>query len=277
MTPPDQELDTPLDLDFSDAELSALLVPGAEDAPAPAIEIGPSEELLDVTRRLSAQLLDVLAVTSHTLLSGGAKAGETTQLLSTLDSLRRLAEAARDTKGQALIRELTDEAQRFAHAPNGRTRNRFLARLRAWLVTFATHLGEDQGARLRSLVEYDPRAVPLFSELAALPGVGPKRLQRLFVAGLYAVDTVANANATELAAVTGLPRMLAEDIIERAVAFRDEEQRRILLDMRSRLAEFQRALKVLESGAPTELLEAAQQAIKQMQTLVGDAQLGRSA
>lgn len=273
MTRPEAEPEGTLDLDFSDAELDALLEPG--HAAPPAIDLGPSEELLDVTRRLSAQLLDVLAVTAHTLLGAGAPRAELAQLVSTLDSLRRLADAARDTRGMDLIHELVAEAEHFGRAPSTRSRDRFLARLRDWLVRYAAHLGEDQGGRLRSLVEYDPRAVPRVCELAARPGVGPKRLQRLFVAGLYAVDTVAGASPADLAAVTGLPRALAEDIIRRAVTFRAEEQRRVLLDMRARLAEFEHALRELEGTAAPELVDAAHEAIRQMQTLVHNAQLER--
>lgn len=239
---------------------------GPSIGPTGAGDLAPSRELYEVTRRISLHLLDVLVTTARTLLAGGMDRDELHQLIATLDSLRRLADAAREDTQRRSIDRMAAEARRFEASPNGRARERFRVRLRDWVVEFGGALGDGEGQRLRALVEYDPREVPLFAELARLHGVGPRRLRRLFAAGLHSVEVVARARAEDLSAVTGLPRGLAEDVIRRAQAFETEEKRRAIFEMQARLTRFSSA--VDELGEGPELRAAAAAAIDQMQRLI---------
>lgn len=260
-----------LDLDIDDDALARLLAPGGA-APAAAIDLAPSDELRDVTRRISAQFLDVLHVTASSLFAGRDPRGAAAQLLTALDALLRLASAAQDTTHEALLHEIRPLAEAFAGDPRGRSRDRFLAKLRAWLVRYAEHLGEEEGARFRALVAYDAREVPLFAELAAIPGIGPRRLDRLFCAGLYAVEVVGAADPIEVAQVTGLPRALAADVVSRARSFQDEHRRRTVVEMRARLTEFQRVLGAIDPSVNADLWAIARSAVQEMQTMVNHLQ-----
>lgn len=255
-------------LDFSDDELAALLDPGNAPAQPSAGLVEPSPELVEVTRRISAQLLDVLAVTARTLFGPSPGHAEVQQLVATLESIRRLAGAAHDEAGITRIDTMAADARRYAAKPDRREQDRFRTRLRTWLVDFGASLGEAEGAHLRGLVEYDPRDVPLFAELARIPGIGPRRLQRLFAAGLHAVEVVAAASVADLVSVTGLPRSVAEDVIARARAYQDDERRRAVLEMTTRLAQFQRALEAMGTADSADLRRAAAEALSQMERLV---------
>ncbi len=266
-------------LDLDEADIAALLEPGRTSAPpdAPPSDLAPSSELRDVTRRISSQFLEVLQVAASGLFAGRDARGGGSQLLTALDALDRLAAAAQDEPHRALLAEIQPHARTFAADPRGGLRDRFLARLRPWLVRYAAHLGEADGARLRSLVAYDPDAVPLFAELAAIPGIGPRRLERLFCAGLYAVEVVSGAEPAEVAQVTGLPRALAEDVVTRARGFAEERRRRCVLEMRGRLAEFQRVFEAIDPASHPELWALARSAVQEMHSMVNQYRSGPDA
>jgi hypothetical protein len=119
-------------------------------------------------------------------------------------------------------------------------------------------------------VEFDAREIPLFGELAALPGIGPRRLERLFCAGLFAVEVVSGADPMEVAQVTGLPRALAVEVVTRAREFESEHRRRTVLEMRTRLAEFQHVLAGLDRATNAELWAMARDAVDEMQRVVSE-------
>jgi hypothetical protein len=262
--------DAPFVLEVDDDELAALLArpaapPPTDDAPA---VVAPSPELLAVTNRIASQFVGVLHATASRLFSAKDPRGALQQLTSTLDALRRLAEASRDEAHLALLAEAEDEAARFAAAPHGRARDRFLARLRGWLPRYADHLGGDDGDAIRGLVHFDPDAVPLFGELREIPGVGRRRLERLFCAGLWSVEVVSAADPAEVAQVTGLPRALADDVVARARAWAEEHRRKTVVDLRARLAEFARILAAIDPAAAPDLHALAAATIDEMRGMV---------
>lgn len=264
-------------LDLSDEQLDEIVaqrpvtepVAGARrDRAVVSQEVAPSDELRDVTRRISSQFLDVLHVTVSALFAGREARAAAAQLVAALDSLRRLSVAGHDDAQRELLDEILAQATAFVQDPKGRARDRFLARLRPWLLRYAEQLGGDDGARLRALVEFDARELPLFSELAAIPGIGPRRLERLFCAGLHAVEVVGASDPAEVAAVTGLPRALAVDVVTRARDFQEQSRRRTVLEMRARTAEFHRIVAGIDRERNSELWAAATAAAQEMQAVL---------
>ncbi|MES2638932.1 MAG: helix-hairpin-helix domain-containing protein [Myxococcota bacterium] len=257
-------------LDLGEYDVDALLFDSAtttaDDGEQP-FDLSPSSELREVTRRIAAQFLDVLHVTASGLFAGRDPRGSAAQLVTALDALDRLAVAARDDAHRATLAEIHPHARAFAENPAGRARHRFLARLRPWLVHYAAHLSESDGARIRQLVAFDIADVPLFAELSAIPGIGPRRLERLFCAGLYAVEVVSAADPAEVAQVTGLPRVLAADVVTRAGIFAEERRRRCVLEMRARLAEFQRVFGSIDRATNPELWDLARSAVTDLQNV----------
>ncbi|MDP2316944.1 MAG: hypothetical protein Q8P41_28890 [Pseudomonadota bacterium] len=266
-SPAIQELGS-VSFELDDEEIYALL---SESRPAPvmhAADLAPSGELLAVTRRIATQYLEVLQVSAAGLFAGHDPRGSAAQLVTVLDALDRLAAAGNDAPQRELLAEIRRAADAFLADPRGQARNRFLARLRPWIVRYADHLGDDEGQRLRALVSFDMGEVPLFSELAAIPGIGPRRLDRLFCAGLYAVEVVSGSNPVEVAQVTGLPRALAEDVVARARDFAAERRRRCVVEIRNHLAEFSRILEGIDANTNPDLHALALGAFHEMHAVV---------
>lgn len=253
-------------IDVDDAEFTALL--GPQPGPAGLVAcLGPSAELTAVTNRISSQYVEIVRLAAAGVFSGGDTRSSLHQLASALDALEKLARVAQEPEPVALIDELRPTLLACAANPRGRDRDRFLARLRTWLPRFAEGLGEP-GDSLRELVSYDTASIPLFEDLLGLRGIGPRRLDRLFCAGLYAVEVVSGADPVEVAQVTGLPRGLAEEVVARARGFAEDRRRRCLTELRARLAEFQDVVRTLDPGSAPELHALAQAAVREMQGMV---------
>lgn len=226
-----------------------------------------SPELLAVTHRIAEQYIDVVVMVAQRVLSSTDHAGATLQLGGALDSLIVLADAAGDQAQVALLQEMRDECRVYEETGN-KGRRRFVPRLRAWLPRYADQVGGDAGARLRDVFQFRSSDVPLFRELANLKGMGPKRLESLYCAGLHTVDALCAADAEGVSQVTGIPRALAEDLLAHARAWASENHRRTLMEMRDRLSDFIRVMRGLDVKASPELAEVASQAVEQMRMVV---------
>ena len=228
----------------------------------------PSEELGRVSRRIAAQYAEVLASFAALAFRGQATAGAIEQVESAIDSLRRLAEASNDPLQVSLLFEVREFIRPATTGrTNSRARQSALVSLRDWIPRFAQTLERDDAARLGSLVSWDDGAAPLMDELSELRGIGPKRLQRLYAAGLYTVDVVATADPQDVAAVTGLPLTLAESVVKTTRTFAIEERRRCIEALRERAVRLRHILKTVPAGTDDlELSELAQEAIREVES-----------
>lgn len=266
----------PPDLLLTDSDIDALFGFFSVDPiePGPGVMdvgVAPSEELAAVARRVSSQYVDIVAVVASQLLSGAGHIGSLDQLEGALQALRRLADVHEDGVAIELIDELFGAGALWRVSGTGkRGRLKFLNTLRGWLPRYGRVIAPEDGARLRDITEYDPTAVPLFAELEAIRGVGPRRLQRLYCAGLFTVDALCNADPIEVSQVTGLPRELTTVIVERTRAFAAEHRRRTIANMRARVSEFVRLLAEIDPGREPELAQIARTAILDMRRLVHD-------
>jgi len=234
-------------LDFTDDELDRALfgaVLGLEPGALPAFQpepvgsvVEPSEELRDVSRRIAGQYVEVIANFAAAAFSGRLDRPGCEELLGALDSLERLATASADTRQLELLKSMHQQVERRLARRMGSSPHRFLSRLRKWLDEYGKCLSGNDSERLRRLVTYDRGSLPLLAELSRLRGIGPKRLQRLYCAGLYTVESVANANAQELAQVTGLPTKLSVKVVDAAGQFAVEQRVRCVQELHARSVE----------------------------------------
>lgn len=240
--------------------------------PVPSdVDVDAGEELAAVARRVSHQYVEIVAVISAQVLAGAGHAGSLDQLEGALIALRRLAEVHDDVASTALIGELLDAIGVWRVSGTGkRGRTRFCNTLRGWLPRYGRALDLQGGAVLREITEYDPGAVPLFAELESIRGVGPRRLQRLYCAGLFTVEALCGADPAEVSLVTGLPRELTALVVERTRAFAAEHRRRTVAAMRQRLDEFARILAQIDPQREPELASLARNAVVEMKRLVHD-------
>lgn len=257
----DQDLQ--IDLFFSDEELATLLSPQLEPS-AESGDVVPSEELLDVARRIAAQYVDLIEAFAAGLFQRRPSLGLASQLSHAMEALHRLAEASGDREASAVVEELLVELKQFTHhAQRRRAVDRMATRMRAWIPHFAALLKDAASERVLSLVSFRDKALPLFQELSAIEGIGPRRLERLYCAGLYTVDAVIGADPVEIAAVTGLPPALARKVVDATVAWNAEQRLRSARELQARASEVLRALRT--GVQDPEVLALAREALRALQ------------
>ena len=251
----------PDDDEIMDAALFGQLF-GADLAP---LEEDDNTELLDdrsvgldeVSGRIAGQYAEIIGRFGARAFAGTGTAADMDALKDAVIALRRLS-AAVCAHRQV---ELLDELRSLVEGIAGRRgeRRRALSRLQLWIPEFAETLPDDQGKALRELVDYDPGSIPLLDELRNIRGVGRRRLQRLYAAGLFTIESVATASPKDIADVTGIPLGLSEKIIAATRDYADQERERCIKAFReqaSRLVSFLRSA----SGDPKQiaLLDAVQ-------------------
>ncbi len=208
-----------------------------------------SDEVVRVSRRIAGQYVEVLARFAAAAFGRSTTSVDHTQIRSAIDALHRLAKASEDHAQVALLEELQSLIEPATTGRrNSRSRQGALIRLREWLPRFADTLEPLDGKRLVHLVEWDAEAAPLLSELSEIRGIGPKRLQRLYSAGLFTVDRVAAANAEDIVAVTGIPGKLAHSVVDVTHTWAVEERERCYTGMLERVHRLRRILGALPSS-----------------------------
>lgn len=283
-----------LTFDFSDDELDALLSgdPGAE---APLLDDGPpgfdvagedgedwSEEdestdaieLRTLTRTLAGQYLDVLAVFVRQVFAsrpGAATPGGKAQ--TAIKNLLRLTEATGDTEMQQVLSDIDGLISQGV--PRGkRDRHNFLRGLRDHVLGFADCLSDEDRQRMRGLILHEDRALPLLDELAEIRGIGPRRLERLYCAGLFTVEALSEADPEDIAQVTGIPLNIATEVVRATMDFAEKQRARIVRDLEQRARDFARALPHLKSDGRDELLILARQALRTLEASLADLEEG---
>lgn len=204
-------------------------------------EVRPSDELAAVSRRIAGQYVEVVAGFAASAFAGDLGRVELDRFLAALDSLNRLALAADDQPQLAVIAEMRslveEQSERLS---KGRGRTRFTAALEEWIPRFSSHLDEEDRDRLMRLVSFQGQDLPLLDALGQIPGIGPRRLTRLYCAGLYTVASVSQADPTELAQVTGMPNRLATEVVETARRFAAEHPKRCIAEIQARVRDLVR-------------------------------------
>ncbi|MCB9683341.1 MAG: helix-hairpin-helix domain-containing protein [Alphaproteobacteria bacterium] len=245
------------------AGLAAALAPAEDDDDtAERGGVAPSGELRAVTKRISAQYVDVLARASARLLSGDADEQALAQLTGALRNLERLATAGGDAEHLLLLSELQAAVDiHTERLDTGKGESAFLGMLHRWLRAYAEFLDVDQARAIHRLMGVDADEVPLLRRLAALRGIGPRRLERLYAAGLYDVERLAEADARDVASVTGLPAMLAERVVVEADRHRTRQRITLITEMQSRVDSFIDEVRRLDASADTTHERAVREAL----------------
>ena len=200
-----------------------------------AIDLDDTGDALHaLSTSIAGQYVDPIASYAQNVFRGRATQDRWRTFDSTLATLDRLVEASQMQPMRVAIADMRDT---LAPEGTGRARDRVLLHGREAVLRFADCLDPIDGQRLRELVEFERGAHPLLEELSDLRGIGPRRLERLYCAGLFTVETVASASPEEIAAVTGIPIGLCESVVSRTVVFEQERRERVARELVSRAAE----------------------------------------
>ena len=258
--------------EFSDEALDDLFDEPTELG-GPRQALAPSAEVKALARSLTGQYIDVIR--AFAAQAFGGRAASMDNSFTALDSLLRLADSIDD---EALYSHLDAlRAHLITGVPRAKlARTRFLNTLQARLRTLADALDDDHGRRLRELVDVDLRAAPLLDELRTVRGIGPRRLSRLYCAGLFTVDAVSEADPNEIALVTGLPMHLAQTVVDETRAFARRERQRCAEDLQARVRQLTEALPRVDarSDEGRALLEAAQHAFADLSFAIAQLRAG---
>lgn len=233
----------------------------------------PSEEVLRVARKIAGQYVEIVARFAASAFGRQTAPTSPAEVRTAITTLRRLADAAGDREQLDLLNRFLDLIE---PATTGRRRSqrrqRALVALRSWLPEFAGTLDETDGRRLVHLVRWDQDAAPLLTELRNIRGIGPKRLQRLYSAGLFRVDVVAGAEPDEIVAVTGIPAALAVAVVEATHEYALAERQRSITGIVERVNRLRRILRVVpdEDGSVADSARAALREVQRaMQEIEG--------
>ncbi len=232
-------------------------------------EVEASPELMVVTHRIAANYIEVLASGAARVLRGDQVEDAVNMILASVGDLERLARASDDTVQLKMLTRLLDALECYeARRQRDCGHARFRDLLRGWLRDFAEYVAPAASQSVRDLVDFDLDEVPVFSLLIELRGMGPRRLSRLYAAGLYTTEAICSASPEDMACVTGLPRELALEVVECVRADAWQQMERDILEMPGALDRFERAW--LRGALPSSgrLRVAAETAVRRMQALV---------
>jgi hypothetical protein len=117
---------------------------------------------------------------------------------------------------------------------------------------------------MRELVLFDKSNVPLFDQLARIRGIGPRRIQRMYCAGLFTVETVVSSTPEDIASVTGIPVALARRIHEETARYATEMKTRAVDDIVTAVEGLKKVLPRF-SGDDTEMMNQVKVALADLQ------------
>lgn len=252
----------------ADLDLGALLEQA--DAEPPEAPPTPSLELVTLSRRLSGQYVDLLAHFTRRAHAEQGSAQLTEPVVSALTALIRLNDAVDDQDlSTALTALLLQLQEGFPQQPLARTR--FLDTLRAHILAIADLLDEADGQRLRTLIEFEQASEPLLDALGRIHGIGPRRLERLYCAGLFTIEPITTTTPEEISSVTSIPLHLCAEIIRTARTFAERRRRSSVADLQQQVQAFIHTLPQLDPSRDRdrELIAGAMQALGALQHALG--------
>lgn len=246
-------------LDFLDLE--ALIGAGIvlEDERDPLEKLG---------RRIAGQYVDVLVPFVQEVFRGPPGAGALTALDGAQQALTQLVEATNDRVFADHLGQLPELMER-ANIKSGTRRSGFLRDMRTWVMTLADLLEPDDAQSLRVRFDADAVEDPFLAQLGRIPGVGPRRLQRLFCAGLHSVDVLKIAQPDEITLVTGVPIDVAERCVAVAVEYH-QSQKTMLIERISTDARQAREV-LVSAGVEPSVAGAVEAALEQLRQALASA------
>lgn len=251
---------------FSDDELLQVMAPTPEKA-VPAPEVSGGARVL--ARMLGAQYAEIIA---HYAID--AIAGRTSKHAPKLEQIirnfKRLATEMGDVELLKLYDQLAELIHAFEAAVGPEGRQIVSQRLRDWVMTFADLVGEEAGAKLRRLVVFKKGVHPLISHLREIRGIGEKRLERLYNAGLLTTESLAEADPAELSTVVGVPRKLARQIVEACQRFAEAQRVTHVRSLRNVVGEVARVLQQVDPNddSHVRLVSAVRETIVELERAV---------
>lgn len=224
--------------DWTAEDFEALLSCGAlsDDTDDPLKQLG---------RRIAGQYVDVLIPFAQEVFRGPPGRAAVAALTEAMTALHRLVSATGDDAFARHLDQMPALIER-ASVSHPSQRSGFLRDMRTWILRVAEMLDPQDSEHLRQHFDAEAGDAPLLEHLRSVPGVGKQRLQRLYCAGLYTPNALSEAEAGDVAVVTGIPMEIAERCIEASRAFTRLRRQQVV----ERLSSDVRHVLLLLSEAP---------------------------
>lgn len=217
---------------FSDEELDSVLnAPPSEDGPPPQTpEV--SAEARALARMLGSQYAEVIAHYAVDALMG-RNSRHAPKLRQIVKSFRKLATEMNDHELLQLYEQLGELIETFTTSSTHERRLSASRKLRDWVMAFADLVGDEAAWKLRRLVVFRKGVHPLISHIREIRGIGDKRLERLYSAGLLTTDSLVDADPSELSQIVGIPTRLARHVVEACRRFAEHQRHIVVASFKS--------------------------------------------
>lgn len=229
---------------FSEEELDMVMT-GKTEIEAPEV----SYQARALARTLGAQYVEVIAHYAIDALQGRTSR-HAPKLRQIVRDSRRLATEMGDGELLALYGELSDLIETFGPSLAAEQRLATSRKLREWVMTFADLVGGEAGQKLRRVVVYRKGVHPLISHLRGLRGIGERRLEKLYAAGLLTADRLVDADPAELAHIVGIPLRLARQVVETCQRFIADQRLSHVKSLKNVVGEVTRTLRHVDPHDP---------------------------
>ena len=219
-------------------------------------------------RQIAGQYLDAILPFCTQVFQGPPGQGAVLAAQEASQALSVLASSTHDDAFSTLLTRLDGLMER-AKSARGSARSGFLRDMRAWTMDLAELLEPEDGEALRRRFDARRAEAPLLDHLATVKGIGKRRIQRLYCAGLYTPDALMGAAPSDIAAVTGIPEELARDVIHAATTFEMKRRKDIahrLINDADQASDLVRQART-KSSVPVdaEVVKALAQAVERLQ------------
>ncbi|MCC6623631.1 MAG: hypothetical protein IT385_20400 [Deltaproteobacteria bacterium] len=224
---------------FGDDDLATFLGGGPAAGEVVAPEVSPEARAL--ARVLGSQYVEVIAHYAVDALMG-RNSRHAPKLRQIVKSFRRLALEMNDHELLELYQQLGELIESFTSSTSHERRLVASRRLRDWVMAFADLVGDEAATKLRRLVVYRKGVHPLISHLREIRGIGDRRLERLYTAGLLTTEALADADPAELAQIVRIPMRLARQLVEACRRFADHHRHLAVMALKSATEDVTKAL-----------------------------------
>ena len=127
------------------------------------------------------------------------------------------------------VLDIIDEIREILDDPalrTGHTTYRLIAPFTSLFERLLGAISPEARERYHNQFYYQRNTIPLLEELRRIRYIGPRRLQRIYAAGLITVEAIAKARPSEIADVTGLPLRLAEQVVTAGTDYQHQQRQR---------------------------------------------------
>lgn len=198
-------------------------------------------ELINLFNNIFVQYIDTIRYCIHNILHGHYSAVIINSFLGTLEPLVDATREIGHIKMHSLLSNFKNYLLEISKVPGkipGKIRRFFSRDFEKLVSILPPEFQEKHFADFR----YVKYSNPLIEEIRKIKYIGPKKIQRLWSAGLVSIDIYLNARPKEITEVTGIGEELVVKIIKVAKDFKIASEKKRIEDLKRMIASLENEL-----------------------------------